>query len=114
MLNLATHRQDEEDDPVYNQDGPEDWDIEHREPAAHEADGDGAGGRVPELEFGKTADEGPELVVRFAGKAGAGIAVFETLILGEGGVEFGSQEGEEQVQEVDAECVGDCLDKILY
>lgn len=113
MLNLATHRQDEEDDPVYNQDGPEDWDIEHGEPAAYEADGDGAGGRVPELEFGETADEGPELVVRFAGEAGAGIAVFETLILGEGRVEFGSQEGEEQVQEVDAECVGDCLDKIL-
>lgn len=77
--------------PVHDQNRPEDGDIKDREPAAHEANGDGAGGRVPELELGQTADKRPELVVLLGGEggSGAGLAVFYAFILGEGGVEFG-------------------------
>lgn len=101
-------RQHKQDNPVDHKNRPEDGDVKDREPAAHEADGDGAGGRVPELELGQAADEWPELVVLLGGEAGGGacVAVFQALILGEGGVEFRGQEGEEEVQEVDAEGVG--------
>ena len=97
--------QHKENNPVDNKDGPEDGNVENGEPAAYEADGDGTGSRVPELELRQAADERPELFVLLCGEAGACISVFQALILGEGGVEFGCQKGEEEVQEVDAESV---------
>lgn len=98
--------QDKQDDPVDNQDGPKHRDIEDGEPATQEADGDGTGGRVPELELRQAADERPELVILLGGQAGAGVAIFQTFILGEGGIELRGKEGEEEVQEVDAQSVG--------
>lgn len=110
MLNLAAHSQHEQNDPVDHQDGPEDGDIEHGEPAAHEADGDGAGGGMPELELRQTSNEGTELFVTLGGETwGTGVAVFQAFILGQGGVEFGGEEGEEEVEEVDSEGVGHYL-----
>lgn len=100
--------QEEEDEPVHDQDGPEDGDVEQLEPAAGEADGDGARGPVPELELGQPADEGLELVVVLDGEP-ARRAVLHVLVhLVVGGVELGGEEGEEEVEEVDAEGVGDC------
>lgn len=107
MLDLSAHRQDEEDDPVDHQDGPKDRDIENGEPRADEADGDGPGSGVPELELGEATDEGAELVVLLGGKAGGGVTVLKAFVLGEGGVEFGLKEEQEEVQEVDAEGVCD-------
>jgi hypothetical protein len=53
---------------------------------------------VPELELGEPADEGTELVVLLGGEArGSGVAVFEALVLCEGGVELGLEEEEEEV-----------------
>lgn len=102
-------RQHKQNHPVNNQDRPEYGDIEDSEPRANEADSDGASGRVPELELGQTADEGPELLVLLGREAGgSGVTVLETLVLGERRVELGRQESEEEVQEVNAECVGDC------
>lgn len=49
---------------------------------------------MPKLEFGKTADEGAELVVLLGRKTGA-FAVFQAFVLSEGGIEFGLQEEEE-------------------
>ena len=64
---------------------------------------------MPELEFRQTADEGPELLVLLGREAGGpGVTVLQTLVLGERGVELGGQEGEEEVQEIDAECIRDC------
>jgi hypothetical protein len=64
---------------------------------------------MPELELWQTTDERPELLVLLGREAGgAGVTVLKTLILSERGVELGSQESEEQVQEIDAECIGDC------
>lgn len=105
--------QHKEHHPVNDQDGPEDRDVENREPTADEADEDGAGGGVPELELGQTADEGAELVVLLGRQAGGGVPVLKALILREGGVELGLQEEEEEVQEVDAERVGNCSDDWL-
>jgi hypothetical protein len=63
---------------------------------------------VPELELGQAADERPELVVLLGGKAGsAGVAILQTLILCKRWVELGCQEGEEKIEEIDAESVGD-------
>lgn len=60
---------------------------------------------MPELEFGKTADEGAELVVLLGGETGA-FAVFQAFVLGEGGVELGLQEEKEEVKKVDSEGIG--------
>ena len=57
---------------------------------------------MPELELGETADEWAELVVLLGGEAGRGVAVFQTFILGYGGVPFWLQEEEEEVKEVDS------------
>lgn len=100
-------RQDKKHNPVNDQNRPEDGDIEEREPRADEANGNGPGGRVPELELGEAADEGAELVVLLGGQAGGGVAVFQAFILGDGGVPFWLEEEEEEVEEVDAEGVGD-------
>lgn len=42
------------------------------------------------------------------------MAVFEAFVLGEGGVEFGLEEGEELVEEVDAKRVADymCIESV--
>lgn len=52
---------------------------------------------MPELEFGKTADEGAELVVLLGGETSA-FAVFQAFVLGEGGIEFGLQKEEKEVK----------------
>lgn len=102
-------RQHKQNNPVNNQHRPEDGDIEYGEPGANEANGDSASGGVPELELWETADEGSELLVLLGREAGGScVTVLETFVLGEGGVELGSEESEEEVQEIDAECIGDC------
>jgi hypothetical protein len=64
---------------------------------------------VPELELGQTADEGPEFLV-FLGRETrrSGVTVLEALVLGKRGVELGSQKSEEEIQEINAERIGDC------
>jgi hypothetical protein len=65
---------------------------------------------VPELELWETTDEGSELFVFLGGETGgACVTVLEAFVLGEGGIEFGGQEGEEEVQEIDSESIGDCV-----
>ena len=36
-----------------------------------------------------------------------GLAVFEAFVVVDGGIEFGLEEGEEEVEEVDAQTIGD-------
>jgi len=106
MLDLSPHRQREQDQPVHDQHRPEHWQVENLEPAAHEADGDRSRGRMPELELGQPSDKRPELVVLFRGQ-GRAFPVLQTFILRQARVELGLQEGQEQIQQVDAEAVGD-------
>ena len=106
VLNLPPHRQAEQDDEVDHQDRPEDGHVEDLAPAAAEGQADGPRGRVPELELGEPPDEGAEFLLGFGGQGGLA-AVLERFVLAEGGVEFGLEEGEEEVEEVDAERVAD-------
>lgn len=100
-------REDKQDDPVHNEDRPEDGHVKNAEPAAQERDANGARGRVPELELGQPADERPELLV-LLGRQAASRAVLHLVVEGlVGRVELGRQEGEEQVEQVDAQTVGD-------
>ncbi|KAJ8125008.1 hypothetical protein O1611_g8632 [Lasiodiplodia mahajangana] len=64
VINRELYRtsQDEEDEPVHDQDGPEDRDVEDIEPTARERDGDSASSLVPELELWQATDEGPEFL----------------------------------------------------
>jgi hypothetical protein len=63
VLDLLAHGQEEKDEPVHDQNGPENWHVEDLEPTTGKADDNGAGGPVPELELGKSADEGLEFLV---------------------------------------------------
>lgn len=63
---------------------------------------------MPELELGKAADEGPELVVLLGGQAGGGVTILQAFVLRERRVELGLQEEKEKVEQVDAQGVCDC------
>lgn len=89
-------RKAKQNQPVHDQDRPENGQVENLEPAAEEANGDGLCGRIPELELGEPANEGAEFLILFCRQAG-GVAVFHSLILFKRRVEFGREEGEEQV-----------------
>ena len=88
-------RQTKQDKPINQQQRPKHRNIKDLGPRAQEPDRDRPRRRVPELKLGQSADEGSELVVLFCGEAG--FAVFETFVLGEERVEFGLEEGEEEV-----------------
>ena len=94
-------RQDEKKNPVNHQHGPEHRNIKDREPRAHKTNRGGPSSWFPELELRETADEGTELVVLLGGETGA-VAIFKAFVLGEGGVELGLQEEEEEVKEIDS------------
>lgn len=98
--------QEEQDEPVHNQHRPEHRNIKDLEPAADEADEDDTGGRVPELELWQPSNEGPELLVLLC-RQGPSRAVLHLVIDGLiGRVELGLQEGEEEIEQVDTEGVG--------
>jgi hypothetical protein len=106
VLDLLAHGQEEEDEPVHNQDRPENWHVKDLEPTAGEADDDGSGGPVPKLELGKSADEGLELLIAL-GRQSAYRAILHIIVgLFIGRIEFGLQESKEQVQKVNAERIG--------
>lgn len=107
VLNLLSHRQNKEDQPVHDQNGPEDGHVEDLEEGAEEGDGDCARGPVPEFELGEAADEGLELLV-LLGRESADGAVLHLIVEGVvGRIELGLKEGEEEVEQVDAQSVRD-------
>jgi len=71
VLNLPPHGQHDENEPVENQHGPEDGQVEDLAPRATERQHDGARRRVPELELGQPAHEWLELFVRLGGQVRA-------------------------------------------
>lgn len=101
-------RQAKQNQPINHQHRPENGNIKDCEPSAQEADGDGPRARVPELELRKTPDEGPELLVLSRRQSACG-AVLHAFVLFDGGVEFGLEEGEEEVEEVDCQGVAYCV-----
>lgn len=100
-------REEEQHDPVDQEDWPEHGDVEDLEPAAEEADADGAGGPVPELELGEASNKGPELLVLPRGEGADGAVLHFVIKRIARGVELGRQEGEEQIQQVDGQRIGD-------
>lgn len=103
MCNLESlTRQEEQNEPVHDQDGPKDRDIKYFEPAAEEGNQDDPGSRLPELELRKAADKGPEFLV-LLGRERADSTIFHVIIEGfVGGVELGLEESQEEVEQVDA------------
>ena len=108
MLDLATHGQKDQDKPIDHQDGPKHGQVEDLAPRAAEGNNNGTSSGVPELEFRKTAHEGLELVGLLGGKTAAAASFFHVFGGLETGVELGRDEGEKEVQKVDAKGVGDC------
>lgn len=108
---MTLTREDKENEPVHDQDGPEDGHVKDGEPSADERDANGPRGPVPELELGKTPDEGLELLVLLGRQSADGAILHLVIERIVGGVELGLEESQEQVQEVDAERVGNCADE---
>jgi hypothetical protein len=108
---MSLTRQTEQYQPINHQDRPKHRQIENLKPARHKAADDHPGGAVPELELGQPADEGAKLLVLLGGEgaalAVARAAVLQALVLRQGRVKLGLQEGEEEIQQVDAQAVGD-------
>lgn len=78
-ITLRLTGQNEEDEPVHDQNGPEHGNIENLKPAAEEGNGNGTGSTVPELELGQAADERPELLIPLGGQA-ASTAIFHLVV----------------------------------
>lgn len=74
-------RQNEEDDPVHDQHGPEDGNVEKLEKCARERYSHGPRGPVPKLEFGQPANEGLELLV-LLGRQRADGTILHLLVKG--------------------------------
>lgn len=109
-LYLPPHRQKHQDQPVHHQDRPEHRQIEDLAPTAQKRESDRACRCMPELELRQSSHEGLELFVVLCGERGGlarGYTVLHVRILFEGGVELRGDEGEEEVEEVDTEGVGD-------
>lgn len=62
-LDLSSHSQKDQNQPVYHQDRPKDRQIEDLAPRAKECDSDSSGRRVPELELRQSTHEGLELLI---------------------------------------------------
>jgi len=112
MLNLSFHGDAEECDEVHDEDGPEDWYVEKLEEGAEEGDEGGFGGGIPEFELWQASDERPELVrlprwQRHAVCVGATFSLgLSSLELCVSWVDLGRQEGQQQVQVVNGQCIG--------
>jgi hypothetical protein len=98
---------DKENQPVHNQDGPENGHVEDGKPGAEKRNANGSGCPVPELEFRKTSDEGLEFLVS-VGWEGADRTIFHFVIQGVvRRIEFRLEEGQEQVEKIDSQGIGD-------
>lgn len=60
---------------------------------------------MPEFKFREPSDERSEFIILLGGQGR--FAVFESLILGQTGVELGLQKGEEEVEQVYTQAVRD-------
>lgn len=71
MHYLFSHGEREQHDPVENKYWPEDRHIKYAEECQHKCNAEGFCDRVPELELGKAANEGAELIGVASGKSRA-------------------------------------------
>ncbi|MCJ1482494.1 hypothetical protein MMC06_002660 [Schaereria dolodes] len=69
-------RQQEQDDPIHHQNGPEHRYVEDFKPRTREPQGNSPRRRVPELKFRQASDERTELLILFGREAYARVAVF--------------------------------------
>lgn len=103
-LDLSIHGDGKQGDKVHDQDWPEDGHVEQLEEGAHRADDSTLGHRVPELELGQTTHKRLELA---ALRAAAVCGQLRSLVIVQVQfrVDLGREEGDEQVQVVDAQRV---------
>jgi hypothetical protein len=102
MLDLPLHRDGKQGEEVHDEDGPEHGDVGELEKSAGDGEDGRLGRRVPKLELGQPAHERTELLVVFR-RQGRRVV----LELGEGRVDLGREEQDEEVEVVDAQAVGD-------
>lgn len=63
MLDLPTHGQNEKNDPVHDENRPENWNIEKFEPGTEKPDRNGSGRAVPKFELWQPSNEWSELLI---------------------------------------------------
>lgn len=111
-LDLPIHGDCKQGDKVHDQNGPEDGHVEQLEEGADRADDRTLGHRVPELELGQAAHERLEFAT--LGPAPVCWQLGALLIVQvQFRIDLGREEGNEQVQVVDAQRVGDNVPALL-
>ena len=93
-LDLSFHGDTEKSDEVHDQNGPEYGDVEEFKKGATESDNGGFGRRIPKFELGESSYERSKLVTLLGRKLEA-IFAFFSLQIGQSGVNFGRQKGQQ-------------------
>ena len=106
VRDLASHGEDKENDPVAKQYRPEDRNIKDREERHEKGNAEGLSHGVPELELRESADKRLELIRAASRERSSTIRGVEL------GVNERGQEADEEVEEVDAETVGDDVESV--
>lgn len=104
MTNLSLHCNRTQHHPIEEQNRPKDRYIKYGEECCYESNAKCFSNRIPELELGEAANERAELIRRAGGEDGATIGIKRVMDLG---IDLGREEGDEDVEDVDAERVGD-------
>ena len=106
MRDLASHGENKEKDPIAKQDRSEDRNVKHREECHHKRNAEGLSHGVPELELRESADKRLELIRAASRERSSTIRGVEL------GVNERGQEADVEVEEVDAETVGDDVESV--
>lgn len=126
VLNLATHSQSKEQNKVHEEDWPEDGNVKDGKDGADETAEHRADGTVPKLELWQATNEGTELVdPGTRGEiAGQGARIPRNVIqirvivqcrgvLGKRRIKLGTQKEQKDVEEIDAQSVGDHVEALI-
>eukprot|EP00043_Microstomoeca_roanoka_P005235 m.54463 g.54463 ORF g.54463 m.54463 type:complete len:197 (+) comp12871_c0_seq1:1931-2521(+) len=104
MRNALLHRYDEKQQEVQDKNGPENWNIEDFKEGRRKAKENGSLRKQPEFPFWKTTNKRPEFLVARRRKRRIGFGFLG--IQRNGRIEARRQEGDEQIQQIDTECIG--------
>lgn len=106
MLDLPPHGEGEQKNPINNKDGPKNGNISCLNPGCDKCNENGSGGTVPEFKFRQSPDKGSKLLILLCGQS-TRTSRLKLVILFKRRVKFRCEEGEEQVQKINAERVAD-------
>jgi len=108
--NLSFHGEHEQHNEIHNEYRPEHGNVEELKECTTHRNEDRLRCRVPKLELGQSSHERSKLFSLSGRQRWATLFVF--AIHFPGGIDFGCEKGDEQIQMIDAERVGDYVEAL--